>query len=155
MLKQLKKRIEKKATLKIFLNINIDFTLTNDLIYHIRNNKRFCISASCERIVFEFAHDENNHAKYHRIYQQLIITIFMFKLSKKIRQYVKHCSSCQLNQTEWHAIYDELISITTFLIFFRIIAMNFITNLSNIFDSILTITCKTSKRINLTFEKIK
>ena len=155
MLKQLKKRIEKKTTSKKSSNIDINFTLKNNLIYHVKDNKRLCISASCERAVFELTHDENNHAEYHRIYRQLIITIFMFKLSKKIRQYVKHCLSCQLNQTKRHAIYDELISITTSSIFFRTIIMNFIINLSKNLDSILIIICKTSKRINLIFEKIK
>ena len=155
MLKQLKKRVEKKTTSEKSSNIDIDFILKNDLIYHVKNNKRLCISASCKRAVFELTHDENNHAEYHRVYQQLIITIFMFKLSKKIRQYVKHCSSCQLNQTKRHAIYDELISITTSSISFRIIVMNFIMNLSENFDSILIIICKTSKRVSLIFEKIK
>ena len=151
----LKKRIEKKTTSEKSSNINIDFTLKNDFIYHVKNNKRFCISASCERAVFELTHDENNHAEYHRVYQQLIITIFMFKLSKKIRQYVKYYSSCQLNQTKRHAIYDELISITTSSISFRIITMNFIIDLSRNFNSILIIICKTSKRISLIFKKIK
>ena len=79
----------------------------------------------------------------------------MFKLSKKIRQYVKHCSSCQLNQTKRHAIYDELISITTSSISFRIIIMNFIINLLKNLDLVLIIICKTSKRVSLIFEKIK
>ena len=156
MLKQLKKQIEKKTfETKKSSNIEINFILTNDFIYHVKNNKRFCILASCEKAIFELTHDKNNHAEYHRIYQQLIITVFMFKLSKKIRQYVKHCSSCQLNQTKRHAIYDELISIATSSIFFRIIIMNFIINLSENFNSVLIIICKTSKRVNLIFEKIK
>ena len=155
MLKQLKKRIEKKMTSEKSSNIDIDFTLKNDLIYHVKDNKRLCILASCEKAVFELTHNENNYAEYHWTYQQLIITIFMFKLSKKIRQYVKYCSSCQLNQTKRHAIYDELISIATSSIFFRIIIMNFIINLSKNFDSVLIIICKTSKQINLIFEKIK
>ena len=155
MLKQLKKRIEKKTISEKSSNINIDFILKNDFIYHVKNNKRLCIFASCERAVFELTHNENNHAKYYRIYQQLIITVFMLKLSRKIRQYVKHCSSCQLNQTKRHAIYDELISIVTSSIFFRIIIMNFIINLLKNFDSVLIIICKTSKRISLIFEKIK
>ena len=156
MLKQLKKRVERKTSeTEKSSNIEIDFILKDDLIYHVKNNKRLCISASCERAVFELTHDENNHAGYHRVYQQLIVTVFMFKLSRKIRQYVKHCSSCQLNQTKRHAIYDELISIATSSIFFRTIAMDFIVDLSENLDSVLIIICKTSKRISLIFEKIK
>ena len=64
MLKKLDKRtFMKKSQVKT----NINFKIKNELVYHIKNDvKRFCISFSCERIVFEQIHDLNNHVGYHK-----------------------------------------------------------------------------------------
>ena len=152
MFKKLKKRTVKK---KSFASTKINFIIKKDLIYHVKKIiHRLCIPKFCEKVIFEIAHDHNNHANYHRIYQRLINTIFISKLIRKVRLYVKHCSVCELNQTKKYAFYEKLIFITTSTILFQTIAMNFIVNLSKKFDSILTVTCKISKRIMTIFEMI-
>ena len=145
MLKKLEKRTFKKNPQ---ISTEVDFIIKNGLIYHVKKIiHRLCIPKSCEKVIFETAHDHNNHAGYHRTYQRLIDTIFMPKLARKTRLYVKHCPECELNQTKKHASYEELMPITASTIPFRTIAMDFIVGLPKKFDSILTVTCKTSKKI--------
>ena len=156
MLIELKKRnVKKNEFEKKPAFTNIDFIIKKNLIYCTKKKThRLCVSVFCEKEIFRLTHDFNNHAGYHRIYQKLITTIFISKLSRKTREYVNHCSTCELNQTKKHATYDELIFIETSTIFFRTIVMNFIVGLSGEIDSILTITCKTSKKVTIIFDKI-
>ena len=152
MLEKFEKRMIKKNS---SLFSDIDFDKKNGLIYHIKNEfRRLCISVICEKKMFELIHNFNNHAGFHRTYHRLTNIIFMSKLSRKTRQYVKHCSICELNQIKKHAFYEKLMSMTVFTISFRIIAMNFIVTLSKKYDSMLTIICKTSKKMTIIFEKI-
>lgn len=151
MLKELRKRANKKNS---STKTGIDFVIKENLIYHVKDNLRLCISESCEKTIFELAHDQNNHADHHRTYHRLVESVFMSRMSKKVRQYINHCSSCELNQTKRHAIYEKLVFITLSTISFRIIAMNFIVTLSKQFDSILTITDKAFKRVSVIFDKI-
>ncbi len=92
--------------------IDVDFIEKNELIYHEKDNdSRLCISKTCEKDVFEIAHDDATHAEHHRAYNQLAKIVFLSRLSRKLHQYIKHCSTCQLNQTKRHRFYEELISI--------------------------------------------
>lgn len=130
MLKKLKKRIQKKKT-DTSVKTEIDFVLKKDFIYHIKNDvERLCIFQICEKAVFELTHDQNNHAGYNKTYHRLTDSVFIPKLSRKIRQYVKFCSICELNQTKKHAPYEKLVFIVKSTIFFRTIVMNFIVALS-------------------------
>ena len=133
---------------------NIDFILKNGLIYNIKKKiERLCVFSFCEKEIFRLIHDFNNHADRHKTYQKLMNTIFIFKLTKKTREYVKHCSICELNQIKRHTTYGELIFITTSTILFRTIAMDFIVKLSKKIDFVLTIICKTFKKNNVDFRK--
>jgi hypothetical protein len=126
----------------------IDFHLKNDLIYHLKNDKkRLCISSFCETDVFKLAHDQNNHFDHHHVYNKLIDHVYILKLFRKIRLYIKHCSVCELNQTKKHLIYEELLSISSEQISFKIIAMNFILTLSEEINTALIVICKASKRV--------
>ncbi len=131
----------------------IDFCVENDLIYHVKNKKRLCISFNCEKDVFELAHDQNNHSEHHRIYIKLIDQFYILKLSRKIRTYIKHCSTCELNQTKRHSSYEELILIFNEQISFQIIVMNFILALSENMNTTFIVICKVSKRVIIISEK--
>ena len=145
------KKIENETEFRF---IDIEFAIKNSLIYNVKNEiERLCISIFCEKKVFRLTHDFNNHVSYHRTYQNLINTVFMSKLTRKIREYVKHCLACELNQTKKHVTYDELIFIIASTIFFCTIAMDFIVRLSKNSDSILTIICKTFKKMTLISDK--
>ena len=146
------KKIEFEKKLK---SVDIEIAVKDDLIYNIKNDiERLCISMSCEKEVFRLTHDFNNHADYHKTYQKLIKIVFISKLARKTREYVKHCSSSELNQTKKHVTYDELIFIMISTISFRIIAMDFIVKLSKNIDSVLIFICKTFKRVILIPDKI-
>ena len=54
---------------------------------------------------------------------------------RKLRFYLRHCSTCQLNQTKRYKSYNELISISFSSFSFYIIIMNFILILSNMNDN--------------------
>ena len=75
--------------------IDIDFEIRDDLIYYIDSDTlRLCISRSQEEKIFRLAHDENQHAEIYRCFHRISKTLFISRLFKKIRIYVKHCSAC-------------------------------------------------------------
>lgn len=104
---------------------------------------------------FELVHDRNNHSEFNRIYMKLTQTIHISKMNRKIKQYIKHCFICELHQIKKHASYDELISIESKMISFKIIVMNFIVTFPRInHDFLLTIICKAFKKMTFIFEMI-
>jgi hypothetical protein len=149
MLKNLNKRRERDN----HEEFELDFMLKNELLFHIKNKRRFCIFTNCEIDLFRIAHDENNHAEHNRVYTKLIDQIYISRLSRKIRQYVKHCSICELSQTKRHLFYEELVLIFAQKISFKTLAMNFISALSEDMNTTLIVTCKTSKRVTIILDK--
>ena len=145
MLKELNKRVFMKKSQN---KTDIDFILKKRLIYHSKKKmKRLCIPLFCEKQIFELTHDLNNHAGYHKVYHRLMKFVYIPKMSRKIRQYIKYCFFCELNQIKKHAIYEELMFIAAFTILFKTLIMNFIVALSEEMDSVLTVTCKIFKRV--------
>ena len=137
------------------LRTEINFALnTNDIIYHVDfDTRRSCISVAMKREIFRLAHDENQHSEIHRCYDRIINTMYIFRLSRKIRRYIEHCSTCQLIQTKRHRSYEELMSITFSSRSFHIIVIDFILTMSDEMNIIISITCKHSRRISLIFDK--
>ena len=124
MLKEFKKQLFKKIIEndvdEIKINsINVDVELKKDLIYYIKKDNRLCILFSCEKNILKEIHDRNMHAKHQKTYKKLIKTIFMLKMFKKVKQYVKHCFLCQLNQIKGHVFYEELMFISTSILSFK------------------------------------
>ena len=127
--------------------IDIVFEIDDELIYHIDERRHLCISAACEQKVFRMTHDENQHSGRHRCYQRIVDTLYVFRLSRKLRLYIEHCSSCQLNQIKRHRLYEKLISIFSSSKSFHIIIMNFVVELSDIYDALLTVIDKFFRRV--------
>ena len=135
----------------------IDFELKNELLYHKTNDKiRLCISTALKKNIFKLTYDSNQHAKIIRFYAHIVETLYIFKLSKKLKVYITHCLICQLNQIKRHKLYKELMSVICSSISFHTIVMNFILTISekNDFDTLLTIICKYSKKITIISEKV-
>ena len=130
----------------------IDFEMHNDLIYH-KKNRRLCISKSIEKEIFDLTHDNNQHSDAIKCFYRIRESFFISRLFKKLKTYIDHCSQCQLNQTKRHKTYEKLMSISTSAISFHTVAMNFITTISNDLDTLLTVTCKFSKRLIIISEK--
>ena len=127
----------------------IDFELIDGIIYHIKETPRLCLPINVEKDAFQLAHDHNSHAGQHRAYQRLLESIYMPRMSRKLRQYIKHCPSCQLNQTKRHRPYGELMPLSTPNVPFHTIAMDFVVALPGKYDAMLTVTCKYSRRLLL------
>ena len=143
------KSLQERMTLKENNTMNeINFEFHNDLIYY-KDRKKLCILFNFEKKIFEFAHDSNQHFDAHRCFLRINDTLFIFKLSKKIRVYINHCSDCQFNQTKRHRSYEELMSINSSSISFHTIAINFILAIFENLDTFLTITCKFFKRLTI------
>ena len=131
------------------LYTGIDFELADDgLIYYTGGEaRRICIPSSLEKEIFQLAHDANAHAGIHRCYSRVVDTIFIPRLSGKLRRYIQHCPSCQLSQTKRHRPYGELMPITSPPQPFHTIAMDFIVGLPGEWNMILTVTDKFSRRV--------
>jgi hypothetical protein len=147
MLKSLKKRREKNN----HEESEVDFLWKDELLFH-KDRKRLCIFANCETNVFKLAHDQNNHFEHNKAYIKWADRVYISKFSRKIRQYIKHCSTCELNQIKRHFTYEELVSMSE-NISFRTLAMNFISTLSDNMNTALIVTCKAFKKITIILEK--
>ena len=75
---------------------SIDFELiTNNLIYYIDiEYHRLCISNVMKKKVFKLIYDNNAYTSIHKYYNRLIKTLFISRLSRRIRRYIKHCLNC-------------------------------------------------------------
>ena len=133
----------------------IDFELKDDLLYHKTDNKlRLCISKVLKKNIFKLTHDDNQHAEITRFYARIVESLYILKLFRKLKAYLTHCSTCQLNQIKRHKLYEKLISIICSTISFHTIAINFILTISKKnYDTLLIIICKYSKRIAIISEK--
>ncbi|SLM34971.1 transposon tf2-1 polyprotein [Lasallia pustulata] len=133
---------------------NIQFRLIEGLVYYqeLDGRRRLCIPKSLEKKVFELAHDDNHHCGFHRAYDAVTSNLYLRKLSKRLKRYIDHCYSCQLNQTKRHATYGSMVPIVMKSLPFRTIAMDFILGLPETeegFDVALSVTDKCSKRVTL------
>ena len=135
--------------------IDINFELSSDdLIYYVEDNiRRLCIFNSVKMKIFRLIHDVNAHVDVHRFFNKISNTLYISRLFKKIRRYVKHCSNCQMTQTKRHRLYDELMLITSSSYSFHIIAINFVLVLFDELNALFTIIDKYSRKIVLIIDK--
>ena len=137
---------------------NFFFKKKNDLIFrfddiitddHVYESRRLCISHSIIQNILRLIHDDD-YDKYVKCFEKISISYYIRNLSRYFRDYLKHCSKCQIYQTRRYSSYDFLQLIFTSPIFFHIIAMNFILTLSKFFadfDIVMSISCKFFKRV--------
>ena len=135
--------------------IDIDFELSlNDLIYYIDfEYRRLCISNVMKKKIFKLICDNNTYTSIHKYYNRLMKTLFISRLSRKIRRYIKYYSNCQLTQIKQHRSYEELMFIVSSSYFFHIIIMNFVLTLFENLNIILTIIDKFFRRITFIIDK--
>ena len=132
----------------------------NDLIFrfddyiiesHDYESNRLCISHSVIQEMLKVTHDDS-HFEYARCYDQIASSYYIRDLSRYLRDYLKHCSKCQIYQTRRHKLYDSLQSILTSSVSFHTIIIDFVLALSiskKRLNCLMSITCKYSKRILL------
>src|SRR5207248_1883134 len=113
---------------------------------------RICLPRCLEKEIFALAHDKNAHMGFHRAYQRITESIYMHRLSRRLRRYIAHCPKCRLLQTKCHRPYGHLVPIQSPAIPFHTIAMDFIIGLPTTpsgDNMLLTITDKFTKRVAL------
>ena len=137
------------------LRIDVDFELTSDeLIYNINTNvRRLCIFVVVKQKIYNLIHDDVVHADIHRCYNRITNILYISRLIKKIRNYVKHCFNCQFNQIKRHRFYDEFMFITLSSQSFHIIIIDFILKLFEKMNVIFIVIDKFSRQIMLIFDK--
>ena len=109
------------------------FDIKDDLLYHIDQNSdrksRLMISKALEEEIFELVH-RSHHVEFHQTYQHIAESLYIRKLSIRLRKFIEHCSNCLLYQTRRHQSYEELQFIKTMNVLFHTITMNFVMTLS-------------------------
>ena len=133
--------------------MGIRFVLRDELIYYIfmSNSNRFCIPDALIQNIFELVHDKQHHDGFHRIYNRLD-TVFIKHLTKLLKNYIKYCFTCSINQIIRHKPFGELHFYNISDIFYHTISMDFVTVLSEIitgFNTMLTVTDKFTKKVML------
>ena len=136
-----------------FYAISFFYVFKRGFLYYKNFEKRlrFCISDNMIKEIFEQTHDQLEHSGFAATYERIIENFYIFKLSKKLRDYIKNCSQCELNQTFHHLFYETLQSIINFLKSFHIIMIKFIVILfefkKNKFNYVISMTDKFSKTV--------
>lgn len=136
----------------------INFVIQNGLLYHKTADKqRLAIPSNVLQDVISTAHDAH-HFGIERTRHELQ-DFCIPRLTKRLRDYINHCPSCERNSTLRTAPNGELQPIRSEPVPFRTIAMDFILGLPTVpavapwkieghdfFDTLLTVTDKFSKK---------
>jgi Integrase zinc binding domain len=101
--------------------------------------------------VFENAYDRNSHIGFHRVFERISETLYLYHLAKRLRRYIKLCHICVIHQTKRHASYGQMVPIRPPDIPFHTIAIDFIDKLppQKGLDALLSVTDKFTKRVLL------
>jgi hypothetical protein len=85
----------------------IRFSYNEGLIYfHDANgSQRVCIPRSLHKEILHLAHDEHAHSGFPRTYKRVAGSLYLRRLSDSLKQYIRHCPECQVNQTKRHPPY--------------------------------------------------
>jgi hypothetical protein len=149
----------RNSVIKLSFELNDDFIYRTDQIFikHVYEFRRLCISFNTISEILDIAHSDN-HSEFVKCFDIVFSFWYIHDLFKHLREYLRHCSQCQVFQTRRHKSYDALQSIFISNVFFHIIIIDFILALSkfisNNFDTIIFIICKFSKRIILISENV-
>src|SRR5436190_23573986 len=101
-------------------------------------------------------HNEFHHISFHQVYNIIVVSIFIQNLSKKLTQYIIHCLQCLNCQIVQHCLYRVLQSVVESSISFHTVITDFIIDLLKTkkeFNTVITVTCKFSKKVKFISEK--
>ena len=136
----------------------------NDLIFrsddfttedHVYESRRLCIFHFVVSDILRLIHDDE-HANYVKCFEEMFASYYIRDLSRYLRDYLKHCSKCQMYQIKKHASYDSLQFILISSISFHTIIIDFILTLSVSRDELnitMFVICKFTKRLTLVVDK--
>ena len=78
---------------------NLQFEYCDELIYYLINDEkqRLCIFKIMQDEMFKLTRNQIHHEKFQRTYDRLCYLIYIRRIIKHLKQYIEHCSTCQLN----------------------------------------------------------
>ena len=149
------------ATLKKNAAIML-YKIIDDLFYFDDDKRglRFYVLIVIKAEIFKLAHDEMGHFDYAYTHKRLIEKFYIYNITTKFHEFIRHCSHYQLNQISRYKLYDSLQSIFFSIKSFHILIIDFILTfskslfLSDKCDCILSIIDKFFKVIIFIFDKI-
>jgi hypothetical protein len=101
-------------------------------------------------------YDERDHINFHRAYDRIRISLYLYKLIKRLRIYIEYYFKYRTYQIFRYKFYEILKSIISPFISFYIIYGDFVLKLSIIMNDINTVfifTDKFIKRIKIILER--
>ena len=140
-------------------NSNLSFIIDENMLYKRKISdesisfvlRRMCVSQFIIKKILAIVHDEfNEHTDFDHTYDRLICSWYIRSLFKEFRNYLKHCSKCQINKIRRHKSYENLQWIFFSSILFHTLIIDFVLILSCFhknMNSIMSITDKFSKKI--------
>jgi Integrase zinc binding domain len=131
------------------------FFIKNNLIYYADpadERRRLCIFSTMEKEIFKMAHDERNHAGFHRAYNTIMANFYIKNLSRRLKLYIAYCLSCGYLQITRYVPYGALHPVVNLPISFYTVTADFILALPKTkkgLNQIMSLTCKYTKKIRL------
>ena len=88
----------------------MSYKVIDDLLYFDDDERglRFCVSTVMKAEVFKLTHNEMRHFDYVYTHERLTEELYIFNITTKFHEFIRHCFYCQLNQTPRHKLYDFL-----------------------------------------------
>ena len=117
---------------------------------HAYTPRRLAVPDSCIQDVLQIAHGDG-HPGYARLLQKASAW-YIRHVAKHVREYIRHCPSCQIYQTKRHLPYGSMQPIESPPVPFHTITIDFILSLPTSaegFDMAMPVTCKFTKRVTI------
>ena len=132
----------------------LPFTQDEDgLIWHTGSGTPcLCIPQGLIGEVLEITHTKAGHPGFERTFERAVGSWYICRLGRHVRDFLHHCPECLVYQTHHHSPYGSLQPIQSPSVPFHTITLDFVLALpksKNGFDTVMSVTCKFSKRVTL------
>ena len=119
-------------------SVKLSYKLIENLLYFNDDEKnlRLYISSVMKTEIFKLAHDEMRHSRYARTHERLTQGLYIYNITIKLHEFIRHYPHCQLNQTPRHKLYGSLQPIFSSARPFHTLIIDFILALSKAIDGI-------------------
>ena len=140
-------------------SVKLSYKLIENLLYFNDDEKglRLYISSVMKAEIFKLAHDEMRHPRYARTHKRLTQDLYIYNMTIKLHEFIRHYPHCQLNQTPRHKLYDLLQLIFSSARPFHTLIIDFILALSKTIDEMncaIKVIDKFSKTVTFIVNKI-
>ena len=115
---------------------------------HAFQPARLCIPWPVVQDILQISHDQS-HPGFTKCYELISSSYYICGLTRYLRAYLHHCPKCQVYQTRRYCPYGSLQPVLTPAIPYHTIILDFILALPEYqgFDTVMSVTCKFTKKI--------